>query len=169
MPGEGPPVDGAVGTAQEARGLQRIPRFVRNKAVSGIGQARGQSPRYCTIPGRYRGEGIDRWLLTRKNRKNKKKDEPQNTEASSHNGNPFKRDRTIPGTATVFSHSPSGARRKRIHLWECGVHCCREGRPLKVNPKERDAEVPVKGICRDWQKSGRGEKRRWKALPERNK
>ena len=75
----------------------------------------------------HRGEGIGRRLLARKNRNNKKKDEPRKPGNSSSNGNPFKWGDPCAHRRT----RPTSGRRARgqgRRLGECGLH--REHRGL---------------------------------------
>jgi len=62
-------------------------------------------------------EGIGRWMLARKNRKNKKKDEPRNADGgrdATFCGNPFENAPRLNDTHTIPVRAPRGA-------------CCRNG------------------------------------------
>jgi len=100
--------------------------------ISGISLGRGPIPSASHDTWSHRVEGIGRRLLTRKNRKNKKKDEPQNPEDSSTDGNPFKSDRSCTRSQRLSPAQSSGLWRRSRHVGKSRAHRERTGSSFEV-------------------------------------
>ena len=110
--------------------------MTRDRASSIGASARGQPPQRRTILGVIVCEGIGRRLLVRKNRKNKKEDQVQNSDNASDDGNPFKRDRTRVAQGYA-GRTPRTARRYGAYLRRCGVHRERRGSSFEADPHKK--------------------------------
>jgi hypothetical protein len=100
---------------------------------SGIGGlARGPIPSASHDTCCHRCEGIGRRFLARENRKNKKEDEPKNSDWSSNDGNPFKRDRTR--SRPHLTRVPESIRVGGVCLWGDRLHGGQWVRRLKFVP-----------------------------------
>lgn len=133
MPEKGPKDKATYGSR---RGSERSVAMTE-KGTSGIGGVgEGPIPSASHDTWSHRVEGIGRWMLTRKNRKNKKKDEPQNrgdNGGPSRCGNPIRCERSglalrYASPRVALGHGHCRLRRGR----ECEVHLWWEIRSLKL-------------------------------------
>jgi len=138
--------------------------MTRDRASSIGASARGQPPQRRTILGVIVCEGIGRRLLVRKNRKNKKEDQVQNSDNASDDGNPFKRDRTRVAQGYA-GRTPRTARRYGAYLRRCGVHRERRGSSFEADPTKRDETMAVKPKREAIKEKQKGRSYRRKALP----